>query len=307
MSSCEWFPISRSEIRAWIREHPEALPATLADISRFPMAFRRIFVNEVSPDVRLRLWLQHFETFLRPEAGLTEQQRDMIVATAAEMPQLLAAPAPNPTIIDWERRAAMVFFESKGRANLQVHRASGATRGHSASSRRASHDCCMTNAQAATLGRDNSQQWGRCDDVLVRSRRFQIDRSRHGGRSGRMCRHFCRPGPGGGAACSPGSARRGVCDGYREQSCARGPACRFRQHCRRRGRRRGLAMKRHYDRFGYRPRRAAVALRRLRNGRGDRDSRRAFAVGHPSDPRGYYWAAVRSVRVSRWGTSRDRR
>lgn len=107
--SSEWFPMSRSEIRAWIRRHPEALPTTLADLSRFPMAFRRILVNEVSPDVRLRLWREHFETFLRPEAGLTDQQRDMIVATAAELPHLLAAPAPNPTILDWERRAAMVF------------------------------------------------------------------------------------------------------------------------------------------------------------------------------------------------------
>jgi hypothetical protein len=109
MSSCEWFPMSQSEIRAWIRQHPEALPSTWADLGRFPMAFRRVLINEVGSDVRSRLWREHLESFLRPESGLTQPQRDMIVATAAELPHLLAAPAPNPTMLEWEQRAATVF------------------------------------------------------------------------------------------------------------------------------------------------------------------------------------------------------
>jgi hypothetical protein len=109
MASCEWYPSWRSEIQAWIREHPERLPRTWSDLGRFPMIVRRVLINEVGPELRLQLWREHLETFLRPEAGLTQSQRDMVVLTIPELPTLLAAPAPNPTMLEFERRIATVF------------------------------------------------------------------------------------------------------------------------------------------------------------------------------------------------------
>ena len=109
MSSCERFPMSQDQIRAWVRRHPEALPQTVDDLGRFPMAFRRVMVAMVAPEVRLRLRREHLETFLAPESPLTSDQRTFVVTTIPELPKLFGAPAPNPVIVEWERRMATVF------------------------------------------------------------------------------------------------------------------------------------------------------------------------------------------------------
>lgn len=67
MSSCGWFPLNPKQIAEWLDRHPEALPQSLDDIGRFPVAFRRIMVGRVSPEVRVRLWRDQLETFLRPD------------------------------------------------------------------------------------------------------------------------------------------------------------------------------------------------------------------------------------------------
>lgn len=109
MSSCGWFPMSQQQIRDWLDRHPEALPQTLDELARFPVAFRRVMINAVAPEVRVRLWREHLETFLRPESVLNEPQRQLIAASIARLPDLLAAPAPNPVIIELERQIATVF------------------------------------------------------------------------------------------------------------------------------------------------------------------------------------------------------
>jgi hypothetical protein len=58
MSSCDWSPLNPRQIREWIAQHPDALPHSLNELSRFPMAFRRIMVNMIAPEVRNRLWRQ---------------------------------------------------------------------------------------------------------------------------------------------------------------------------------------------------------------------------------------------------------
>jgi hypothetical protein len=110
MSSCGWFPMRPDEIRAWVEQHPEALPRTVNDLGRFPMAFRRVMMTMVSPDVRLQLWREHLETFLSPESTLTPNQRELVVTTIQELPRLFAAaPAPNPVMTEWERGIAVAF------------------------------------------------------------------------------------------------------------------------------------------------------------------------------------------------------
>jgi hypothetical protein len=95
MSECGWFPMKPNDIRDWIDRHPESLPRTLEDLARFPMAFRRIMVNMVSPEMRLGLWREHLESFLNSQSGLNGDQRALVEATIPELPSLFAAPAPN--------------------------------------------------------------------------------------------------------------------------------------------------------------------------------------------------------------------
>ena len=109
MSSCGWSPLSPKQIADWLDRHPDALPRNLDDLVAFPMAFRRVMVSRVSPDVRVRLWREHLETFLTPDSPLNEPQRQLIVDSISRLPVLLASPGPNPVLLEWERQTASTF------------------------------------------------------------------------------------------------------------------------------------------------------------------------------------------------------
>jgi hypothetical protein len=109
MSSCDWFPLSHRDIGAWLDRHPEALPRTLADLARFPIPFRRVMVNAVAAEVRANLWREHLESFLGADSTLSAAQREFVAASLPKLPELLAAPAPNPTIVEWEHDMSKVF------------------------------------------------------------------------------------------------------------------------------------------------------------------------------------------------------
>jgi hypothetical protein len=86
MSSCGWFPLPHNEIVEWVEQHRDALPTTLAELSTFPVPFRKVIVNSVGSEQRTRFWEEHLRTFLEPHAGLTAEQR----AFVAEAIPLLA-------------------------------------------------------------------------------------------------------------------------------------------------------------------------------------------------------------------------
>jgi hypothetical protein len=110
MASCGWSPIGYDGIVAWCDRHPDAMPRTLSDLVRYPMAFRRVMVNRVAPEVRLQLWREHLEMFLRPEAGLSDAKQRMVETAIVELPEIFGAGrAPNPVMTDFERRMSEVF------------------------------------------------------------------------------------------------------------------------------------------------------------------------------------------------------
>lgn len=109
MSSCGWSPLSNQQIRAWLDRHPEALPRRLADLVAYPVSFRRVMVNAVSPEVRVALWREHLESFLVADSPLNVPQKEFVAATIPRLSELFAAPAPNPVIVEWERTMADVF------------------------------------------------------------------------------------------------------------------------------------------------------------------------------------------------------
>jgi hypothetical protein len=109
VSSCGWFPMRHEEIVAWVQRHRADLPQDLAGLSRLPMRFRAVIAHEVRLEQRVRFWAEHLETFLVPTSGLTDAQRVFVRATLTELPDLLADPAPNVVMSEWESRAAHVF------------------------------------------------------------------------------------------------------------------------------------------------------------------------------------------------------
>ena len=107
-ANCGWFPMSHDEILAWVEAHKHSLPNTLAELSAFPIPFRKAIVAFVPPEVRLRFWREHLETFISSGA-LTEEQNAFVQETSDELPTFFAAPSPNPTLKAWEARATKLF------------------------------------------------------------------------------------------------------------------------------------------------------------------------------------------------------
>jgi hypothetical protein len=95
MGSCSWFPLPREEIIAWVDQHRETLPTTLAELSSFPIAFRKVIVNRVSPEQRTRFWQDHLRTFLAPEAGLTAEQQSFVAETIPTLSDIFGSPLPE--------------------------------------------------------------------------------------------------------------------------------------------------------------------------------------------------------------------
>ncbi len=78
--------MSYEAMRAWVEAHKDALPTTLAELSRFPIPFRKVIVNTVTPELRTALWREHLLTFLEPPTDLTPEQQELIRDAIAELP-----------------------------------------------------------------------------------------------------------------------------------------------------------------------------------------------------------------------------
>lgn len=111
MGSCGWFPLSYDEIMAWVQQHHDTLPTTLAELSAYPVPFRKIIVNSVSPERRLRFWEEHLLTFLEPSAGLRPEQREFVAETIPLLADIFGSPLAEAqaTMRPLESRMAQVF------------------------------------------------------------------------------------------------------------------------------------------------------------------------------------------------------
>lgn len=89
--SCGWFPLPYDEIVAWVETHADTLPRTLAELSTFPIAFRRVIVNYVPSAERTRFWQDHLRTFVSQESNLTDEQRAFIEETIGRLPDIFAS------------------------------------------------------------------------------------------------------------------------------------------------------------------------------------------------------------------------
>jgi hypothetical protein len=80
---CGW-----DEVHAWVAAHRDALPRTMADLVRFPMAYRRAIFAASPPEVRARFWREHWAAFLGPDSPLSPEQQAFLRETEAALPEL---------------------------------------------------------------------------------------------------------------------------------------------------------------------------------------------------------------------------
>jgi hypothetical protein len=92
MSSCGWFPLSYDEIRDWVERHHDRLPKSVAELSAFPVPFRTVIVNYVSPQQRTLFWEEHPRTFLDPRSGLTPDQRKFVAVAVPFLRGIFGSP-----------------------------------------------------------------------------------------------------------------------------------------------------------------------------------------------------------------------
>ena len=90
--SCGWFPLGPDEIRAWIERHRHELPNTLAEITRYPIPFRKAIVQAVAPEVRVQLWREHLTSFLSSDGELTAEEQALVRDAITVFPGIVSGP-----------------------------------------------------------------------------------------------------------------------------------------------------------------------------------------------------------------------
>jgi hypothetical protein len=104
-----WGPVGYNGIVAWVQKNPDKMPTSLAELSAFPVAFRRVIVNMVSPEVRTAMWRDHLQSFLGDGTALDERQRQLVRDAIEELPILFGSDRPV-----FEARAKALEERMKG-------------------------------------------------------------------------------------------------------------------------------------------------------------------------------------------------
>ena len=97
----------------WWRANPDRIPRNLAELTEFPLAFRRMVLNVVDAETRARFWTEHMTWFLGPDSGLTTEQMGFL---SRSIEAFDGATLPWP---DWKEEATSLF--SIEQAHLMFH------------------------------------------------------------------------------------------------------------------------------------------------------------------------------------------
>jgi hypothetical protein len=77
----------------WVDAHRDALPGDLAALSAYPMQFRRVIVNNVSPEIRAAMWCDHLRSFLGPKSELSNDDQAFLQNLIADLPAAFVGPS----------------------------------------------------------------------------------------------------------------------------------------------------------------------------------------------------------------------
>ena len=84
--SCRYNPII-----AWVEAHRDSLPQTLDELSRYPIAYRRVIQGRVPADVRLGFWRDHLESFLGASSDLNAEQQAFVREVLGQLHDIFLA------------------------------------------------------------------------------------------------------------------------------------------------------------------------------------------------------------------------
>lgn len=93
-------PSECAATQQWIQAHQGELPSTLRELDRYPMPQRMAIVAALKPEVRSRVWREHFKRLLvQGGAELTGAQREVLEEAMEVMtPELFAGTADDPLV-----------------------------------------------------------------------------------------------------------------------------------------------------------------------------------------------------------------
>ena len=134
--SCGWFPLSHKEILEWVEAHEDALPRTLAELSTYPVPFRRVIVNRVSPERRTQFWCDHLRTFLGAQTRLNAEQCAFVEQTIDQLPSIFGKPLADARVQmkALEDRMRDLFTREQAAAMFAHGRSAGTSGGTSVAS-----------------------------------------------------------------------------------------------------------------------------------------------------------------------------
>ena len=72
--------------KEWYDAHAASLPTNLAEYQALPVMYRSIAYSHLATATRVGLWRAHLESYLKPEAGLTEAQAAFVRGVVARLP-----------------------------------------------------------------------------------------------------------------------------------------------------------------------------------------------------------------------------
>jgi len=78
------------EIVQWVNAHRDSLPISLAELSTYPIPFRKVIVASVTPERRTAFWREHLETFIGPDTMLTADQQQLVRDAIEALPRMFS-------------------------------------------------------------------------------------------------------------------------------------------------------------------------------------------------------------------------
>jgi len=99
----------------WVKEHPSAMPSSLTEISRYPLAIRKAMFAKLSRRIQLKLWHEQFAYYLQSEQ-LSERQKTFLAALDGEVDQYFGPENAAAAKTRYDAKVREVFGVSLGRA-----------------------------------------------------------------------------------------------------------------------------------------------------------------------------------------------
>lgn len=99
--------------KAWVEENRESLPRTLAELSKYPLSYRKAIYAAHSQPVRVNLWREHFQAVLSQQA-LSDSQRAVVTFALANAHRYVAGERSKSAVKELEAQVRATFSEALG-------------------------------------------------------------------------------------------------------------------------------------------------------------------------------------------------